>query len=1430
MNAQSVHLSPESEQAIVDDEHPWPGLASFREQDEHFFKGRGPDIEKLHSLVNRERLTILFGVSGLGKSSLLQAGLFPRLRLDNILPVYIRLDFTNASLSLSEQVFAAIARQVQEKAIEAPIHHENETLWEYFHRKDSEFWDARNRIMVPLLCFDQFEEVFTLGREDPRRSADLKQLINELADLVEGRCPESVKARLDANPDESKNFSFSRHPYKIIFSMREDYLADLEGLRGLMPSLIHNRLRLLQMNGEQALAVTDQTQGRLMERSVAETVVRLVGGEQGEKRRELSGLRIEPALLSLVCRELNEQRIKTQASRIDAESVASNREKILENFYERSLDAHSPELRRFIEDKLITVSGFRNSEAYDNALGIPGISAEALASLVQCRVLRLEERDGVKRIELIHDVLTGVVRKSRDQRLVLEKQRQAEQERREAEQREKAAREALRVSKRRALIFLILTGIALLSSAWGWWSWWDAKQARSKAQHLLAVSDFREAEQHYQNNNLPYALAYLAHAVRTDPEWVSSRTLLVNLLQQRSWPLPVAILNHKAAVSSASFSPDGTRVVTASRDKTARLWDAQTGKALGEPMTHQAEVKSAQFSPDGTRVVTLSSDNSARLWDAKTGKALGEAMTTHKDYVQSAQFSPNGMLVVTASNDGTARLWNAMTSKPLGDVIAHQGAIISAQFSPDNTRVVTASSNDNSARLWNAMTGKSLGEAMMHKDEVESPQFSPDGTKILTNSRDNSVRLWDAMTGKSLGIAMTHQSAVMSAEFSPDGTRLVTASWDKSARLWDANTGKPLCDAMMHQGHVMSAQFSPDGTRIVTSSLDKSALIWDANTGKPLGDAMMHQKGVFSAQFSPDGTRLVTVSDDFHPDGSRMLPDSDHNSAQMWDAKTGKSLGIAMTHQASVYSTQFSPDGTRVLTISSDNAARLWSAKNAKALQVELTLQDLVTSAQFSPDGTRVLTASDDKNARLWDAKTGKTLGMAMTHQAYFMSADIQFSPDGTRVVTTSNDKTARLWDAKSGNPLGDAMTHKGTIRSVQFNSDGTRLLTASDDHTARLWDANTGKALGEPMTHQNGVWSAQFSPDGTRVMTCSDYNGVRLWDAKTGQLLRISMTDQSRVSSAQFSPDGTKVVTASRDGSARLWDAKTGKPLGDVMKHHADVYDTSGWRILFLSAQFSPDGTRVLTTFYEKGVGLWDAKTGKPLGDAMMHLRNVFAQFSPDGSRVVTASDDKSARLWDANTGKSLGEAMMHEKAVRSAQFSPDGTRVVTVSEDNSARLWNAMSGKPLSDVLTHQDGVWSAHFSPDGTRVLTTSGDKSARLWDAFPVSSGNIELLAVLAESIAGNKLSELGAIENLEEQRELLNLRQQTTNAPLGDPTAESFIRWFLSDPWTRTVSPLSSLTVPDYIQQQIAAGRREQMEQEFPGHPLLRPAPASSNAK
>jgi hypothetical protein len=221
-------------------------------------------------------------------------------------------------------------------------------------------------------------------------------------------------------------------------------------------------------------------------------------------------------------------------------------------------------------------------------------------------------------------------------------------------------------------------------------------------------------------------------------------------------------------------------------------------------------------------------------------------------------------------------------------------------------------------------------------------------------------------------------------------------------------------------------------------------------------------------------------------------------------------------------------------------------------------------------------------------------------------------------------------------------------------------------------------------------------------------------------------------------------------------------------------------------------------------------------------------AQFNRGDTRVVTASADNTARLWDARTGRKIGEPMTHQGRVLSAQFNRDGTQVVTASEDGTVRLWDARTGKPLGVTMMHQDRVLSARFSPDGRQVVTASADKTARLWEVPTMISDNQHLLAQLAETIAGNRLNDLGAVETLKDQKKQLGeLCRQTANAPLGEPTAESFIRWFLSDPWTRTVSPFSKLTVPEYIQQQIAAGHRDQMKQEFPGHPLLR-SPAVSN--
>ncbi len=494
-------------------------------------------------------------------------------------------------------------------------------------------------------------------------------------------------------------------------------------------------------------------------------------------------------------------------------------------------------------------------------------------------------------------------------------------------------------------------------------------------------------------------------------------------------------------------------------------------------LEHHAAVSSAAFSPDGTRVVTASADGAARVWDAATGKLLATA-SEHAGGVLGAVFSPDGGRFVTASLDHTARVWNAATGKPLTPPLQHQGPVWKAAFSPDGTRVVTAS-DDRTARIWDAATGRSLAAPLQHRDVVWSAAFSPDGMRVVTASWDRTARIWDAATGSPLAAPLEHQDWVWSAAFSPDGTRIVTASWDRTARIWDAATGKPLATPLRHQAIVRSAAFSPDGTRVVTASSDKTARVWDAATGKLLAAPLAHPGSVRSAVFSPNGIHVVTASYD--------------KTARVWDAATGKPIGTPLQHQGAVNSAAFSPDGTRIATASLDHTARVWDVATGTLLATQLRHQGGVHRAAFSPDGTRVVTASLDHTARVWDAATGKLLAPPLEHRGWVRSAEL--NPDGTRVVTASADHTARIWDTATGRPLTAPLRHDAGVNRAAFSPDGTRVVTASDDHTARIWAAATGKPLAAPLDHRGSVWSAAFNPDGTRVVTASDDHTARIWD-----------------------------------------------------------------------------------------------------------------------------------------------------------------------------------------------------------------------------------------------------------------------------------------------------------------------------------------------
>jgi len=423
-----MSTTPLGARTAIDAQNPWPGLSAFNEAAQRFFNGRDDESAELLRLVGQAPLTVLFGKSGLGKTSLVQAGLFPRLRQQNILPVYIRLDVRDRSAPLLQQVAAGLQVEISEHGVDAAAPNADASLWEHLHGRHVQWWSPKNQLLIPLFVLDQFEEVFTLGAEN----ADaIERLRLDLADLIENRIPLDLTRRIEEG-DLAEQLDLRGQRYKVLLSLREDFLPEVEGWKGELPSLMRNRLRLLPMNADRAsLVVSGNTPtGRtheLVSDDTAREIVRLVAAVQtgnektgwGKGSRKAAEppwekLEIEPTLLSMVCEGLNEKRKARAQAAIDAALLKETGNTIIDDFYQRCVADVPDQARRFIEDSLITEGGFRNSYPLQDALDQGLLTESLLRQLVDCRLLRIDHQLGADRVELIHDRLTDVVREHRD--------------------------------------------------------------------------------------------------------------------------------------------------------------------------------------------------------------------------------------------------------------------------------------------------------------------------------------------------------------------------------------------------------------------------------------------------------------------------------------------------------------------------------------------------------------------------------------------------------------------------------------------------------------------------------------------------------------------------------------------------------------------------------------------------------------------------------------------------------------------------------------------------------------------------------------------------------------------------------------------------------------------------------------------------------
>jgi WD40 repeat protein len=573
------------------------------------------------------------------------------------------------------------------------------------------------------------------------------------------------------------------------------------------------------------------------------------------------------------------------------------------------------------------------------------------------------------------------------------------------------------------------------------------------------------------------------------------------------------LVGHSQGVSACAVTPDGRRVVSASDDKTLKIWDLESGRVLATLEGHAAQVRACAVTPDGRRVVSASDDKTLKVWDLESGRALA-TLEGHAREVSACAVTSDGRRVISASWDKTLKVWDLERGCALATLEGHAAQVRACAMMPDGRRVVSASW-DQTLKVWDLESGRALATLEGHTHGVRACAVTPDGRRVVSASDDKTLKVWDPESGRTVATLEGHATWVLACVVTPDGRRVVSASDDKTLKVWDLKSGRTLATLEGHADGVNACAVTPDRRGVVSASSDRTLKMWDLESGRALATLEGHVGMVSACAVTPDGRRVVSASYD--------------KTLKVWDPESGRTLTTLEGHGYWVLACAVTPDGRRVVSVSEDKTLTVWDLESGCALATLAGHTNRVVACALTPDGRRVVSASWDQTLKVWDLESGRTLASLEGHAGVVLACVV--TPDGRRVISASADQTLKVWDLESGRALATLEGRARGVLACAVTPDGRRVVSASADQTLKVWDLESGRALATLEGHADMVLACAVTPDGRRVVSASYDKTLKVWDLETYVCLFTHRGDAAYLALAA----GTTSVVAG-DSAGGVW------------------------------------------------------------------------------------------------------------------------------------------------------------------------------------------------------------------------------------------------------------------------------------------------------